>query len=102
MLPASPDLSHPVATTPTLPAFSAQDSVNVNRATYVWEGAAIGAGVLGLATAWLVGGFCGYNDARQDCTGAYLGGGFVGAFIGGIIGGMIGGNVQKSRQPGVS
>ena len=71
------------------------DSVRARRPTYTWEGATIGAALVGTASAVLVGGLCGYSESRDSCVGSYVGGALTGAFVGGIIGGLIGGNIPK-------
>ena len=76
-----------------------QDSVRPSRRNYTWEGAGIGAGILGTLGAILLGGFCAYSDVHESCVGSYAGGAVVGVVIGGVIGGMIGGNIRKGPAP---
>lgn len=58
-----------------------------------FEGAVIGAGVLGVTSVFIAAGFCGLNESGSSCgAGAYLGaaaiGGVVGAGFGGLVGGL--------------
>jgi hypothetical protein len=82
-------------TAPARLSWFPQDSVRDRRRNYTWEGAAIGAGVLGTLGGLFIGGLCGDSDSQDSCVGAYVGGALTSAFIGGIIGGIIGGNIPK-------
>jgi hypothetical protein len=68
-------------------------------ATYYFEGAVIGAGVLATTVAliWYELG-CHYSEQRSDCApGRIIGAGLVGAFVGGTVGALAGGLIAAPR-----
>ena len=62
--------------------------------TYVWEGAGIGAALLGLAGAALVGGVCG-NGGDGGCGWAAMKGAILVAPVGIVVGGIVGARIPK-------
>jgi len=72
---------------------SAADSVRVYPPSYWFEGAAIGAAVLGATTVFVASAFCGYGDTDWSCdpvtyAGAAAIGGALGAGVGALTGGL--------------
>jgi hypothetical protein len=72
---------------------SAADSARVYPPSYWFEGAAIGAAVLGATTVFVASAFCGYDDSGSSChPGVYVGaaalGGALGAGVGALVGGL--------------
>ena len=92
LLPVSPPAWLDVAAA-TLPDLGPQDSIRVRQRGYTWEGAAIGAAIVGTLGAMALGATCRASDTNDSCIGQYAGGAALGILIGGVIGGMIGGNI---------
>ncbi len=62
--------------------------------TYAWEGAGIGAALLGLAGAVLVGGMCG-DGGVGGCVWSSMNGAILVAPVGIVVGGIVGARIPK-------
>ena len=73
---------------------------SINPGDHAWEGAKVGAGVLGLGGLGVGYGWCAQGDSGHPTTFSYcapraLIGGLIGATLGAVIGGFIGSAVPK-------
>lgn len=73
-----------------------QDAAPADGQNHTWEGAAIGAGILGVLMAATFGGICAVSDTETGCSRYYVIGGITGALVGGVLGAMIGGNMWSA------
>ena len=66
--------------------------------SYWFEGAAIGAAVLGATTVFMASAFCGYDDSDSSChPGVYVGAAAVGGALGAGVGALVGGFFDAPR-----
>jgi hypothetical protein len=79
---------------------SREPSTRRYPATYYFEGAVIGAGVLATTGALLWYELsCHYSEQRSDCApGRIIGAGLVGGFVGGTVGALAGGLIAAPRS----
>lgn len=81
---------------PTLPA----DTTTTIPQTHWATGAIIGGATLGLLTAGLASGFCGYGETGEhDCTTRTIVGFLMGAGVGAALGAFIGARFPKHPKP---
>ncbi|MEO8030842.1 MAG: hypothetical protein ABJC74_17895 [Gemmatimonadota bacterium] len=84
-VPYAPFLGRPAVRT-----LARENASSIPPSSYAIEGAAIGGGTLGLATAILTHDLCAADSAGGSCLLPTLGGALIGGLIGVVIGGLAG------------